>query len=73
MKLEKREITLNEADSLKDVFYLETTLFREYTEGQGCAERKELINELDTLAQETKEDAEKVFALWEKSKSGEFC
>ena len=73
MKLEKREITLNEADSLKDVFYLERTLFREYSKGEGYAERKELTNELTTLIKEAKEDMEKVFTLWEKSKAGEFC
>lgn len=73
MKLEKREITLNEADSLKDVFYLERTLFREYSEGEGYTERKELANERTALIKEAKEDMEKVFALWEKSKAGEFC
>lgn len=73
MKLEKREITLNEADSLKDVFYLERTLLREYKEGKVYAERKELTNELVTLVEETRQDMEKAFELWEKSKAGEFC
>ena len=73
MKLEKREITLNEADSLKDVFYLERTLFREYSAGAGKNERKEVNNELALLIEEAKEDMEKVLALWEKSKAGEFC
>ncbi len=72
MKLEKREITLNEADSLKDVFYLERTLFREYSGGKDYAERKELKNELVILVEEAKEDMEKIFSLWEKSKAGEF-
>ena len=31
MKLEKREITLNETDSLKDIYYMEKTLLREYS------------------------------------------
>ena len=73
MKLEKREITLNEADSLKDVFYLERTLLREYKEGKAYAERKELTNELVTLVEETKQDMEKALELWEKSKAGAFC
>lgn len=73
MKLEKREITLNEADSLKDVFYLERTLLKEYSEGQGYTERRELENELTTLIEDTKADMEKVFSLWEQSKAGKFC
>jgi hypothetical protein len=73
MKLEKREITLNEADSLKDVFYIERTLFREYSEGKGRSDRKDVNNELATLVEEAKEDMEKVYALWEKSKAGEYC
>lgn len=73
MKLEKREITLNEADSLKDIFYLERTLLREYSEGEDYIERKELENEIVTLVGETKTDMEKVFSLWEQSKAGKFC
>ena len=73
MKLEKREITLNEADSLKDIFYLERTLFREYREGQSNMERREVENELALLEEETKGDMEKIFSLWEQSKAGKFC
>lgn len=73
MKLEKREITLNEADSLKDVFYLEKTLMAAYNEGEKYTERKELKNELPALLTQTKEDVEKVLSLWEKSKAGDFC
>ena len=41
MKLEKREITLNEFDSLKDVFYGEKSLLLEYARVICKAERKE--------------------------------
>ena len=73
MKLEKREITLNEADSLKDIFYLEKTLMAAYSEGERFVDRKELKNELPTLLSEIKDDLGKVLSLWEKSKGGEFC
>lgn len=56
MKLEKREITLNEYDSLKDMFYLEKTLLQTYGEGLGKMLRKESKNELLRLIQETCED-----------------
>lgn len=56
MKLEKREITLNEYDSLKDMFYLEKTLLQAYGEMLGKALRKESKNELLRLMQETGED-----------------
>ena len=32
MKLEKREITLNESDSLKDLLFFEKALLNEYVE-----------------------------------------
>ena len=56
MKLEKREITLNEADSLKDVYYLEKTLIREYTARLALAKCKETENELERLLKEVGED-----------------
>ena len=68
MKLEKREITLNEADSLKDVYYLEKILISEYERVGKYAERKEIFNEFENLLKETKADCEKVLSLWEKSK-----
>ncbi|MBQ7368196.1 MAG: hypothetical protein IJW60_00615 [Clostridia bacterium] len=49
MKLEKREITLNEFDSLKDVFYAERLLLLEYTRALEKVERKETKNELIKL------------------------
>lgn len=67
MKLEKREITLNESDSLKDVFYLERTILLEYESGKAYAFRKETVNELQSLVQDAKKDTEKTFSLWQKS------
>ena len=56
MKLEKREITLNEYDSLRDVYYLEKTLLREYTARLALAKCKETENELTRLLDEVTED-----------------
>ena len=42
MKLEKREITLNEYDSLHDIFQTEKNLLRSYIEYLDGAESKEL-------------------------------
>lgn len=67
MKLEKREITLNEYDSLKDAYYLEKTLLREYAEGREAAQRKETEGELSRLMREVGEDMEKTYALMKKS------
>ncbi len=41
MKLDKREITLNEADSIRDVLETEKTLLRAYASKLEYAERKE--------------------------------
>ncbi len=56
MKLEKREITLNEYDSLQDVFYAEKMLLGEYVHAFEYAERKETKNELIKLVCEICED-----------------
>ena len=56
MKLEKREITLNEFDSLKDAFYAEKMLIVEYVHALTKAERKETQGELLRLMQEIGED-----------------
>ena len=68
MKLEKREITLNEADSLKDVYYLENSLLQTYVNGSALTLRKEVCNTLDRLIKQTEEDKERMYALWQKSK-----
>ncbi len=69
MKLKKREITLNEADSLKDVFFTEKALSSAYEAGDSYAFRKETANELTTLKDLALTETERVKALWKKSKS----
>lgn len=56
MKLEKREITLNEYDSLQDAFYLQKLLIIEYTQALSQTARKETRSELMRLIKETSED-----------------
>ena len=56
MKLEKREITLNEYDSLKDTFYMQKLLLLEYVNGVADARRKEVRGELTSLMREISED-----------------
>ena len=63
MKLEKREITLNEQDSIKDVYYFEKTLLREYTARLALAKCKETENELSRLLKEVCEDMERLERL----------
>ena len=58
MKLEKREITLNELDSCKDVYYFEKGLLREYELAAKNAVRKETQNEISRLLEEVKREAE---------------
>ena len=56
MKLEKREVTLNEYDSLRDIFYLEKLLFSMYGQALEKSARKEVKKELLRLAKETGEE-----------------
>ena len=56
MKLEKREITLNEFDSLKDAFYAEKILMMEYIHALSKAERKETQGQLLRHIKEIGED-----------------
>ena len=56
MKLEKREVTLNEADSLKDMFYMEKTLLLAYGDALECAQRKEVKAVLSELKKETEKE-----------------
>ena len=56
MKLEKREITLNEKDSLKDVLLLERALLLQYTETLTRMTRKEPRERLLSLVKETAEE-----------------
>ena len=63
MKLEKREITLNEFDSLKETFYLEKTLLNEYVAGLCKLQRKETQQEVLGLIRETGEELLLVLGL----------
>ena len=57
MKLEKREITLNEKDSLKDVLLLERALLLQYAETLTRMTRKEPRKRLLSLVKETAEES----------------
>ena len=56
MRLEKREITLNEQDSLMDVAFLEKALLFEYVEALSKADRKETRERLIGFMKEACED-----------------
>lgn len=56
MKLEKREITLNETDSVKDVLYMQKALLAEYVDVLESAERKATREELLRLLKAAGED-----------------
>jgi hypothetical protein len=58
MKLEKREITLNECDSLRDIRILEKSLLNEYLTALAVMERKETRECVLALI---KENAEELF------------
>ncbi len=69
MKFQKREITLNEADSLQDMFYMEGMLAERYGQVERSAFAKETSNELERLHKETVEEVEMLQTLWKKSKA----
>ena len=69
MKLEKREITLNECDSLQDLVCFEKMLMGEYVETLSQMERKESRNTLTALFKEVASDFCLTFDLWKKSVS----
>ena len=60
MKFEKREITLNEYDSLKDAYYREKTLMNEYVNALFEMDKKQARDEILKLICET---AEEIFLL----------
>lgn len=55
MKLEKREITLNEKDSIKDMSCFEEHLLAEYSKGNSQEFRKETVETLSVLRMEMEE------------------
>ncbi len=60
MKLEKREITLNEVDSMQDVLMLEKSLLNAYVNALEYSYRKENRNRLCVHLEET---AKEIFAI----------
>ena len=66
MKLEKREITLNEKDSLKDVLYLEAFLRIKYAD-QRKEFRKETENVFERLKKETEEELDLIEKLYNRA------
>ena len=56
MRLEKREITLNEQDTLADVVFLEKALLFEYVETLSKVDRKETRERLIGFMKENCED-----------------
>lgn len=56
MKLEKREITLNETDSISDVAYFDKCLLYAYQESLTKTKRKETAKRLLRQMQETAEE-----------------
>ena len=56
MRLEKREITLNEKDSLQDAYMMQKTLLLTYLLAMDKASRKETRKLLLSLLNETGED-----------------
>lgn len=56
MKLEKREITLNECDSVRDLLFLEKALLCEYVEMLTKVKRKETRSRVLELLAETAQE-----------------
>lgn len=72
MKLEKREITLNERDSLKDVYYLEEILRAAYEKGADTSFRREVVGAFAELQAQAEEEKRVVEKLLEKSHENDF-
>ncbi|MBQ7830454.1 MAG: hypothetical protein IJ393_00080 [Clostridia bacterium] len=66
MKLEKREITLNEADSLQDTLYIAKSLLSAYTEHLAEVDRKETAELLVRHIKETAEELVFIAAIQKK-------
>ena len=67
MKLEKREIALNEYDSLKDAFYTQKTALIEYAHALSEACKRQTRDELIKLIAEVCDDMSLMRDLMEKS------
>ncbi len=67
MKLKKREITLNERDSVQDMLRLEERLCFEYEKGAALPLKKETENEVAALSALAREEVESLERCWKKS------
>ena len=67
MKFEKREITLNEIDSLKDSFYFEETLLARYQSGLDSTENKETTETIRSFIRATESEIQTLSKLMKKS------
>ena len=67
MKLEKREITLNERDSILETAYTSKNLLAEYAFSLYQIQRKEVRKEILKCMQETGEDVSFLFDIANKS------
>ena len=67
MKLEKREISLNEYDSLKDAFYTQKLLLIEYAHALAETAKRQTRDELVKLITEICDDMSLMRDLMEKS------
>lgn len=68
MKLDKREISLNETDSLHDACLCQRTLLYAYVDALAHAQRRETVKELLRLLQETGEDFCFTHSLWQSAR-----
>ena len=60
MKLEKREITLNEKDSLQDACYMQKGLLDAYLQGLEEVERKEVRQYIQQRIDEIRQEAQRL-------------
>ncbi len=60
MKFEKREITLNETDSLSDMYHFEKALFKAYEEGKNKAESRQVVSAMETRMQALYSEGERL-------------
>ncbi len=68
MKLKKREITLNEEDSLQDLLYFEEGLKNAYAENERFSVRKEVFHKMEDLLGQTEKEVALLQGLLRKSK-----
>ena len=66
MRLEKREVTLNEKDTLRDMIFFEESLMLVYQESASAVEGKEIKCVLEQHAEDLKEKLERLTKLLNK-------